>query len=527
MHGCAARALALCAALAFFSSSALADLPSVAESEPPRKTTAYTIDADYLGDVGTVDPIFVRGECVPPCIEAEYQKAVELCTSPAVQAHLSQLPYGPYLLDDCIVAGYFLGNPTLTGGVKTSWQAASKTGQICYIADGEGCSYAEGVWYLDENCQSVNPADYDEVLDAGTLRWKSSPISLVWEEGLNIEAETTLASFPLEPGKHGWFYEWKASDKAPLLVYDPEHRGVITSAHQLFGTWSFGGKRHAALGGAASAAVPWDNGFEALATLDSDGDGLLSGEELIPLGLWFDKNRDGVSQPGEVRTLAETGVVTLYFTPNRRDAVSGTVYADRGYQRALNGTIVTGSAVDWFAASSRTRYGIINPQLLRTALSSSDEAVQHVYKNGKPIDPAALDLTRNVRGVWKWRVEDQGFESDRAFGGFLSFRDVGDGKITGHSFVPSLIENETLGVTSMAAAFFLKGTKDVKAAGGAALRYATGGSAEQPALTTEALLSPDGKTLSGKTTTKMLKDGKSYELSYAWVAERIRHEGNL
>jgi len=506
-----------------WASSALADIPSLAEGGEPRK--AYTIDADYLGDVGQVDPIFVRGECVPACVEAEYQKAVDLCTSPAVQAHLQSLPYGPYLLDDCIVAGYFLGNPTLTGGVNSQWQAASRTGQVCYVSDGEGCSYAEGVWYLDEECNMVNPADYEELLNAGTLRWPSSPISLLWEDNVSVETGVGLSSFPLDPGKHGWWYEWKASDKAPLLVYDPEHRGVITSAHQLFGNWSFGGKRHAALARSAAAA-PWANGFEALATLDRNGDNELSGEELAPLALWCDGNRDGVSQQGEGKPVAELAIGRIYYTPNRTDAVSGAVYADRGYERLVDGTPVMGAAVDWYAASSPSRYGIINAQTLRALAPAANAERQHLYKNAAGDDPARFDLQQNVRGVWKWRVEDPGFEGDKAFGGFLSFRDLGDGKITGHSFVTSKIDSEKLGVKTMAAVFFLEGTKAV-ADGKTTITYGTGGSKAKPAVSSVATLSADGNTLSGKTSSSMSRDGKSYDLGDSWSAERIRHEGDL
>ena len=41
--------------------------------------------------------------------------------------------------------------------------------------------------------------------------------------------------------------------------------------------------------------------LRSLALLDTNHDGKLSGKELDALALWFDKNRDGVSQPGEVK----------------------------------------------------------------------------------------------------------------------------------------------------------------------------------------------------------------------------------
>ena len=51
----------------------------------------------------------------------------------------------------------------------------------------------------------------------------------------------------------------------------------------------------------------WENGFEALGSLDTDRDGELRGSELDPLALWFDRDRDGVAQPGEVTSIVEAG----------------------------------------------------------------------------------------------------------------------------------------------------------------------------------------------------------------------------
>src|SRR5262249_10221570 len=149
--------------------------------------------------------------------------------------------------------------------------------------------------------------------------------------------DVTITSFPLQPGKTGRSYLWKASAKAPLLVYDPSHEGKITSAFQLFGDWTFGGKKVASLDMSSVPSVKWENGYEALQTLDREHDGVLSGAELEPLALWFDTNRDGVSQPGEVKTLAQAGVTKIFVTPDRKDELTGAVHASTGYERVING----------------------------------------------------------------------------------------------------------------------------------------------------------------------------------------------
>ena len=55
----------------------------------------------------------------------------------------------------------------------------------------------------------------------------------------------------------------------------------------------------------------WGTGYDALAALDDDGDGVLRGRELDGLALWHDANGNGVCDPGEVRPLAEWGIVAL------------------------------------------------------------------------------------------------------------------------------------------------------------------------------------------------------------------------
>ena len=85
--------------------------------------------------------------------------------------------------------------------------------------------------------------------------------------------------------------------KAAWLVYDSDDSRVVTSGLQLFGNvtfWAF-----------------WNNGYEALAALDNNGDGELRGDELAHLALWQDANGNGVSDPGEIKPLAAWNIIGL------------------------------------------------------------------------------------------------------------------------------------------------------------------------------------------------------------------------
>ncbi len=55
----------------------------------------------------------------------------------------------------------------------------------------------------------------------------------------------------------------------------------------------------------------WENGYEAMRALDDNSDGKLSGAELTGLAIWRDVNSNGISDVGEVKSLAAWGIVEL------------------------------------------------------------------------------------------------------------------------------------------------------------------------------------------------------------------------
>lgn len=88
----------------------------------------------------------------------------------------------------------------------------------------------------------------------------------------------------------------------PWLALDRDGNGRIDSGAELFGSSTV-------LPGGGRAR----NGFEALAALDGNRDGRIDREDPVfaELVLWADADADGLSQPRELRTLAQAGVVSL------------------------------------------------------------------------------------------------------------------------------------------------------------------------------------------------------------------------
>lgn len=163
---------------------------------------------------------------------------------------------------------------------------------------------AEGAEYLIPLLDEKK--DQDEIIEltARSEKLKKLPRPIT---PLAIPLTTTLraddiadaqASVSFDADGSGLQKQWTWIHRdAGWLVYDRKASGQVTSALQLFGNvtfWMF-----------------WDNGFAALASLDNNGDGQISGAELNGLAIWQDKNGNGRSDAGEVRPLSAWGITSL------------------------------------------------------------------------------------------------------------------------------------------------------------------------------------------------------------------------
>ena len=422
-----------------------------------------------------------------------------------------------------MVEGYFLRSPgnntsgrrEYTAGQMTSWTPVDRV----WSNTAPGVTYASGTFYLDANCNSVpGPLPGVQACDLGSIYWNPTPISLVWNESCDVDDNPAFVEFPLELGQKKNWYVWKASSCAPLLVYDPEHKGEITSPTQLFGQWTFGGKRLASLvDDAASAQQKWSDGYEALETLDANGDRKITGEERAPLGLWFDANRDGISQPGEVRTLDEAGVTSVSTEATGTDG-TGNTFAQNGYERYEGGQILSGKSVDWRGEALDGKYELLSHLLVDAAFNPPAAVPQAAPAlpsvHGKPAADAP-----SLNGIWHWRAIDVKGISNPLPEGLFTLKDEG-GRIGGHSFVESSFIPEYTPARRRLDIYALEGTKFVSDEKLKIQFAVTEPLAGRASVTSEAEVSPDGMRLTGRTAAKVSYHGKPITVTYDWVAER-------
>ncbi len=371
-----------------------------------------------------------------------------------------------------------------------------------------GC--IRGSLFLDENCRLVDQksVDPDNICDKfDYFAQLATPLSLVWRTDY-ADKPATLVSFKLNPHSKDSVWMWRASESLPLLVYDPDHSGVITSANQLFGNWTFGGKELAARTKPSSVGTPWRDGYEALSTLDKNLDDKVSGEELSDLGLWFDRNQDGVTQTGEVIALSELQITSLYYVSDTEE--KGALVATKGYERIVDGESFVGRSLDWSEKSLRDGFDVVIDKTSKMPPSTRTSVEANTDTTASVVDPL---LAEAIEGVWNWNLDLPAKGS-----GLLSFAATDEGMwgttVTqvGIAGIPKVASNVLF-------AHFEGRVK--KSENDLVEVHFTHSESDGATLVSSAVLSKKKDKLVGKTIVKNSALSQSGSYEYTWTAERL------
>ncbi len=365
---------------------------------------------------------------------------------------------------------------------------------------------------LNAQCQVIPEAPAGAVLcSSAVYGYRMSPVSLVWSTS-ESEAELALSNFPLFSDRAKKVVVWRASDLLPLVVYDPEHKGVIASREQLFGEHFSGGAQ----------GVPWRDGYEALGSLDKNSDGELSGAELEPLALWFDSNRDGVSQPGEVRRLNHytVNVTKLFFRGGVKSKRSSDIDLAVGFERIRGSSTELGGSVDWYAEGAGSKEALINKLTLLSRIETGAVLTAPIGQGSKAVSQQRVVSPLNGAFVW--------FSTDEPFagypkgtpGGAMTFTEYSSGKVVGHLYVETDYA-EGGPVKSQLDTISVVGTVESLADGSKRLAFnPLRNSLPGTEFNSTAVLSADGAMLLGETSVILNYNGDIRRFAYTWRADK-------
>lgn len=393
-------------------------------------------------------------------------------------------------------------------------------------------------YYMDKDCKYTQMKTDKRICGFAGVSW--SPISLIFDTTTTLTEGMTVVQFSVDPRQPGASSIWKGSASAPLLVYDPERTGKVTSARQLFGNFTFGGRTSTpSIDDAAPLGEPWANGYEALGTLDTNSDGKISGSELDPVSLWFDANRDGVSDDGEVVPVHTREVREIFYQGPASSERSRDVHLTRGFTRLVDGQEVVGRSIDWYAETFMNEQEASEALHARFTGSDTEEftgSTSTELMEGDALAPfsrlkdtnamtfspqAVSNHARDLSGYWMWTTTDGEGEKHP---GFFVFQQEGD-RVFGYSVVEAILDDNSDGLHSAVRIVPAAGEVRLTASGEKVLTFKLFDASGEVTVTSTATVSSNGTVLDGTTVQKVASadDGtsQSVETSYAWKAEKF------
>jgi hypothetical protein len=215
----------------------------------------------------------------------------------------------------------------------------------------------------------------DETPDVDDAENRTSPI-VIDLDGDGIETlEVGSSYFDLDADGLSEMTGWVSPDDG-LLVHDRDGNGRISNGTELFGNYS-------TLDNGDTA----ENGFQALAEYDDNGDGIVDAQDASyeNLQVWRDLNGNGVSDSGEFQSLADAGVVSVSTEYATSDYIDDNGHAHRQVSTVMlsDGTASTAADV-WFKIDSARRMNSgdveLTPEVVSLANAKGFGKVQDLWQ---------------------------------------------------------------------------------------------------------------------------------------------------
>ncbi|MFE8046225.1 calcium-binding protein [Brenneria goodwinii] len=297
--------------------------------------------------------------------------------------------------DDAIGEGQVIfNNKLLTGGTRQEDDPENTyyAGGNEYVLDGSTLTVNGSLtirnYDKDKNSLNIVLSDDepDEAPDTGKAENATSPI-VIDLDGDGIETlKTGAAYFDFNSDALSELTGWVSPDDG-LLALDRNGDGRISNGGELFGN-------HSILSNGETA----DNGFLALAEYDDNGDKAIDAQDAAyaTLQIWRDLNGNGISDKGELQSLADAGVAAISIDYNNSSRVDAHGHQHRQTASVTLSDGTTSSAADvWFKVDSARRINSGDIKLTIESLSLANAkgfGKVHDLRQAIILDPGLKDL---------------------------------------------------------------------------------------------------------------------------------------
>ncbi len=161
-----------------------------------------------------------------------------------------------------------------------------------------------------------------------TVQATADPIILDLDgDGVNLIAALDGVSFDIDADGVAEEIGWVGPNDG-MLVVDSDGSGLIENGAEVFSEVFEGGS--------------YANSLEALRSLDTNGDGILNASDVRfdEISVWLDADSDGITDPGELNTLAELDImaIDLEALTTSRNVAGNEIFAEGTFQWADGST---------------------------------------------------------------------------------------------------------------------------------------------------------------------------------------------
>ncbi|AEE13735.1 Hemolysin-type calcium-binding region [Thermodesulfobium narugense DSM 14796] len=192
-----------------------------------------------------------------------------------------------------------MGVGSVAGSVAGSYIGSQMIGKGAWYKYKELLQLLANLSLANQNTSSIYPKTVQSLLGQGILHTDPLVIDLSGKGIRLTDVNSSKAMFDLTGSGFANKVGWITNDEG-FLVLDKNNNGKVDDISEMFGNSS-------------------TSGFQSLSAYDANKDGKIDSSDPIfkDLKVWQDTNNDGITEPGELKSLSELGIKSISLNAQR------------------------------------------------------------------------------------------------------------------------------------------------------------------------------------------------------------------